>query len=87
VGNAQVVPVITYHFGARNTPVRLTPTHSLQQTAMTAGTYSTKVSNLSTPSKQITSVPHLVLHSAGDVGRERAWVGQGGVAAVNGHVG
>jgi len=89
-GNVHVVPAITYHLSARNTPVRLTPTNSLQETAETAKTAETdrsKGSDLSTPSKQKTSVPLPVLSSAGEVGRERAWVGKGGAAGVDGHFG
>jgi len=46
-----------------------------------------KASGLSTPSKQKTNVPLPVLSSAGEVGRERAWVGTGGAAGVDGYVG
>ena len=70
--------------------MRLTPTNSLQETAETAKTAETdrlKDSDLSTPSKQRTSVPLPVLSSAGEVGRERAWVGKGGAAGVDGHFG
>jgi hypothetical protein len=90
VGNVHVVPESTYHLSARNTLVRLTPTNSLQETAETAKTAETdrsKGSNLSTLSKQKTSVPLPVLSLAGEVGCERAWVGKGGAAGVDGHCG
>jgi hypothetical protein len=89
-GNVHAVPAIRYHLSARNTPVRLTPTNSLEETAETATTAETnrsKGSNLSTLSKQKTSVPLLVLSLAGEVGCERAWVGKGGAVGVDGHFG
>jgi len=46
-----------------------------------------KGSDLSTPSKQKTSVPLPVLSLAAEVGREGTWVGKGGAAGVDGHFG
>jgi len=86
-GNAHVLPAITNHLSARNSPVRHTPTRSLQETAKMAETDRSTGSYLLTPSKQKTNVPLLILSWAGEVGWERAWVGQGETAGVDGHFG
>jgi len=84
-GKVHVAPAITYHLSAQNCPVRLTPTSSLQETAKTAEIDRSTGRDLSTHSKQRTNVPLPVHSSAGQVGRERARVGKGGAAGVDGH--
>ena len=70
--------------------MRLSRTHSLQEMAETAKTAEINRSNgsdLSTPCNQTTGEPVPVLSSAGEVGRERAWVEKRGVAGVDGQCG
>jgi hypothetical protein len=70
--------------------MQLTPTNSLQETSETAKraeTDRTKGSHFSTPSKQKASMHLRVLRLAGEVGLERACVGNRGAGGSDGHFG
>ena len=87
VGNAHVGPAITCHWSARDAAVRLSLIKSLQEMGKMAEPDSSKGSDLLVHRKQKSNVPLPVRSSAGEVGRESAWVGKCEVTGVDGNIG